>query len=219
MLLFNNSLIITNINFYSQITITKHMNFNKIDFFNSYNNLNNLPNNINKEIAIIGSSNVGKSSLLNFFSNNKKLSFISKNPGRTKNFNFFQYEEKIYFVDLPGYGYTKTSKIINFKFNKLIYKYIKNRKKLLGLILIMDIRYPIKRNDLNIIEFIIYNKKKVHVILNKSDKINKYQASLILNKTYLFFKKYDIELNIQILSTKTNVGKKNLFSILNKWIN
>ena len=187
-------------------------------FFKSYNSLSDLPINKNKEIAIIGSSNVGKSSVLNFFSKRKNLSFISKNPGRTKNFNFFKYREKIYFVDLPGYGYSKTSKIINFKFNKLIYKYIKKRNNLLGIILIMDIRYPLKKNDINIIEFILQSKRKIHILLNKSDKLNKNQCFFILKKTVSFFQKYNVELSIQLFSTKNNTGKKNLFLVLDKWM-
>lgn len=216
---FNNTnifLYFTSINFYSQITI-QNMCINKITFFNSYNNLNSLPQ-VDKEIAIIGNSNVGKSSFLNFFSNNKKLCFVSKNPGRTKNFNYFKYKKGVYFVDLPGYGYSKTSKIMNFKFNKLIYKYIKKRKSLTGLFLIMDVRYPLKFNDINVIEFAHFNNKKLHILLNKSDKISKHTGNSILEKTCSFMKKHSINSSIQLYSIKHRQDKKKLFPILNNWI-
>jgi len=130
------------------------MNYKNIKFLESCDDVDKLPIDKGNEIAIIGCSNVGKSSFLNFIANDKKLSFISKSPGRTKNINFFLFQDEIRLVDFPGYGYSKTSKVINFKFNNLIYKYIKNRKCLKCIFLIMDIRYPLKKNDINIIEFI-----------------------------------------------------------------
>lgn len=169
------------------------------------------------EIAIIGSSNSGKSSLLNFVFNKKKLSFVSKKPGRTKKFNFFFYGDKKYLVDLPGYGYSKTSKIINAKFNKIIYEYIGSRSQLIGTVIVMDIRFPLKKSDINIIEFTLCNKRKVHLILNKSDKLNKDFSIFALNKTRLFLKKHNLNLSTQIMSTKHKIGKEQFLSILKNW--
>ncbi|WP_187306485.1 ribosome biogenesis GTP-binding protein YihA/YsxC [Buchnera aphidicola] len=150
--------------------------------FNSYTStifstsitcMNQLKCDNNIEIAFIGYSNVGKSSMINFLTNQHKLARVSKTPGSTRTINFFKIAKKKYLVDLPGYGYSNFSQNLKNTLKKLIIKYLIYRKSLKAVVLLVDIRRSFRKEDYTIIN--ILNKKNLPILitLTKSDKFSK----------------------------------------------
>lgn len=149
------------------------MNFNKTKFIKSASNISESPDDIGAEVAFVGRSNSGKSSAINVITNQKNLARISKTPGRTQLINFFEIEEMQRLVDLPGYGYAKTSKKQQKEWGFMISEYVKYRQTLRGIILIIDIRRGIMELDHAFLDFYLPLNKPLHVLLTKSDKLKK----------------------------------------------
>ena len=149
------------------------MNFNKTKFMKSASNISESPEDIGAEVAFVGRSNSGKSSAINVITNQKNLARISKTPGRTQLINFFEIEEKKRLVDLPGYGYAKTSKKQQKEWGFMISEYVKYRHTLRGIILIIDIRRGIMELDHAFLDFYLPLNKPLHILLTKSDKLKK----------------------------------------------
>ncbi len=124
------------------------------------------------EYAFIGRSNVGKSSLINMLTNNKKLAKTSGTPGKTQLINHFIINDNWYLVDLPGYGYAKVSKKDRNKFNQLITGYLKNRKNLVNVFVLVDSRHEPLKNDLEFMRFLGENEIPFSIVLTKADKLN-----------------------------------------------
>lgn len=132
-----------------------------------------LPETTLPEIAFAGKSNVGKSSLINALINRKSLARTSGQPGKTQTINFYNVNKELYFVDLPGYGYAKTSLEEKAKWGKMIEKYLKTSKNLKTVFLLVDIRHEPKQNDKDMYDWIVYNGYKPVIIATKSDKISR----------------------------------------------
>ena len=144
-------------------------------FIGSYPSFESLPEDAGSEIAFCGRSNCGKSSVLNAITNNKKLAKTSKTPGRTQSINVFEIDKNKQFkiIDLPGYGYAIVSKSIRADWGVSIDNYLNKRKCLKALVIIMDIRHPLKEDDLTLINWCEANNLPLIVLLNKSDKLSK----------------------------------------------
>ena len=127
---------------------------------------NNLP-----EIVLSGKSNVGKSSFINTMTNRKSLARTSSEPGKTRQINFYNMDEKFYFVDLPGFGYSKMSHTEQEKVGKFIEEYLFNRKNIALIILLIDIRHKPSENDLLMFNYIRSIGTPCLVLANKADKI------------------------------------------------
>jgi GTP-binding protein len=132
------------------------------------------------EIAFLGRSNVGKSSLLNSLLLRKGLARTSNTPGRTQSINYFLVNESFYFVDLPGYGYARVSKTMRADWGKMAEQYLANRQELKLSIHLVDSRHNPTQLDLQLHEWLVYHQKNHAVIATKSDKLsaNKLQKSL-----------------------------------------
>ena len=128
------------------------------------------------EVAFVGRSNVGKSSLINALLNRKKLARTSQHPGKTRTINFFNVEDRLYFVDLPGYGYAKVSKSESAKWGEMVDGYLKNRPQLKHIFLLMDIRHEPSTGDRQIHEWCKHYDLPYTIIATKSDKIKKSQV-------------------------------------------
>lgn len=129
------------------------------------------PSNGLPEIVLVGKSNVGKSSFINTMINRKKLARTSSEPGKTRQINFYNIDNKFYFVDLPGYGYSKMSKVEQSKVNHFIDEYLHIRKNISLIILLIDIRHEPGSNDCLMYDYIINSGLPFMVIANKADKI------------------------------------------------
>jgi GTP-binding protein len=140
-------------------------------FMLSVANLNQLPSDQGIEVAIVGRSNAGKSSVLNQLTQNRNLARVSKTPGRTQFINFFSLDKNRRLADLPGYGYAKVSSAVKQQWELLLDRYLCNRDSLQGLILVMDIRHPFKEFDKQLLIWSSQCQLPVHILLNKVDKL------------------------------------------------
>ncbi len=191
--------------------------YQKATFLLSASQLSQLPADMGIEIAFVGRSNAGKSSVLNQLTQNKKLARVSKTPGRTQHINIFVLDAKRRLVDLPGYGYAKVSAEVKAAWQKTLEQYLRERKCLKGLILVMDIRHPLTEFDRHMLEWATDSGLTVHVLLNKSDKL-KFGA---MKKTELEVNAYIRELpntvTCQVFSALKGDGTQALRELLDAW--
>lgn len=129
------------------------------------------PNNHLPEIVLVGKSNVGKSSFVNTMINRKKLARTSSEPGKTRQINFYNIDDIFYFVDLPGYGYSKMSKKEQEQVGKFIEQYLFNRKEISLIIFLIDIRHSPTANDKLMYNYVISSGLPFIILANKADKI------------------------------------------------
>lgn len=135
-----------------------------------------MPENKYMEIAFAGKSNVGKSSLINGLMNRKALARTSAQPGKTQTINFYNINDQMYFVDLPGYGYTKANITEREKWGKMVEKYLHGSNKLRAVFLLIDIRHEPSANDRQMYEWILHQGFEPIIIATKLDKIKKSQV-------------------------------------------
>ena len=129
------------------------------------------PQNELPQIVLVGESNVGKSSFINSMLNRKKLARTSSEPGKTRQINFYNIDEKFYFVDLPGYGYSKMSKEEQARVGSFIEEYLSKSDKIALIVFLIDIRHEPNQNDRLMYNYIINTNSPCLVIANKADKI------------------------------------------------
>lgn len=129
------------------------------------------PKNGLPEIVLVGKSNVGKSSFVNTMINRKKLARTSSEPGKTRQINFYNIDDTFYFVDLPGYGYSKMSKKEQEQVGKFIEEYLFNRQEISLIIFLVDIRHNPTENDKLMYNYIISSGLPFIILANKADKI------------------------------------------------
>ena len=134
---------------------------------------NQYPKNGLPEIVLVGKSNVGKSSFINTMINRKKLARTSSEPGKTRQLNFYNIDNLFYFVDLPGYGYSKMSKQEQIKVGNFIEYYLKNRQEICLIIFLVDIRHDPTSNDFLMYDYVIRSGLPCMILANKADKIAK----------------------------------------------
>ncbi len=175
------------------------------------------PTSANIEIAFVGKSNVGKSSLINTLVNRKSLARTSSSPGKTRTINFYNIENKIYFVDLPGYGYAKVSKEEQQRWADMIEDYLKKREQLKFIIMLVDIRHEPSENDRLMYEWLKHYKFEIIIVATKADKIKRSQIS-----KQLLSIKNNLNLNSDELlipfSSLTKQGKRELWNIIDSYI-
>ena len=147
------------------------MKINNSIFEKSSKDISQCPNNKLPEFALVGRSNVGKSSLINTLLNNKSIAKISSKPGKTLLINHFRINDTFYIVDLPGYGYATISKKIKEDIKIMHKSYFKSRKELFYTLLLIDVRHEIQQNDLDFMEFLNSNYCPFIIIFTKSDKL------------------------------------------------
>lgn len=129
------------------------------------------PDGSQPEIALVGRSNVGKSSLTNTLINRRNFAHTSSQPGKTQTLNFYHVEDKFYFVDVPGYGYARVSKKQRAKFGQMIEKYLTQRPQLAGVVLLVDGRHAPTADDVQMYRWLAYYELPVLVVATKMDKV------------------------------------------------
>lgn len=195
------------------------MEIKKAIFEKSSPNIENCPKGNLFEIAFIGRSNVGKSSILNMLLNKRSIAKVSKTPGKTKLINYFLINDSIYFVDLPGYGYAKLSKQNKFEISKITKSYFTDREQLKQIFLLIDVRHEIQKSDYSFMVFLKSLNKDFIIIFTKTDKI---KDSLIEDhcKNYLQSIKNLYSKNIYFKSSsKSKNGKEEILNYIEKTIN
>ena len=165
------------------------------------------------EVAFVGRSNVGKSSMINSMLGRKSLVRTSQNPGKTRTINFFEVEQNWYFVDLPGYGYAKVSKSESSKWGAMIEGYLKNRPQLAALVLLLDIRHEPTNNDKMVYEWCMYYNLPVILVATKSDKIKR---SGLQKHTAIIRKSLGAKEQILPFSSLNHSGREELWQVLDE---
>ena len=165
------------------------LDFRKMIFVTSAVTPKQYPPAILPEVAIVGRSNVRKSSLLNMLCDHKGLARVSKTPGRTQLVNFFEIEKRARLVDLPGYGYADVPEKIQSTWDKMMHDYLAYREKLLGLLLLLDIRRNPSEHDQRMFEWCMEREIPILIVLTKTDKVGKNEA---YNQLHKLAKHFDI---------------------------
>ena len=189
-------------------------------FIGSFQSHEELPVDTGDEIAFCGRSNSGKSSVINALTKNKKLAKTSKTPGRTQSINLFclKDEEEKRLIDLPGYGYAKVSKSKRKEWGLIIDEYLNLRESLRGLIIIMDIRHPLKDSDQMLISWCQKTQTPFLILLNKSDKLSKNQTRSELIKVKKRVDGTSVYHEILTFSSKDLIGLNDLSKCLEKFL-
>ena len=146
--------------------------FKNTEFIFGITDYKKLPEDLGSEILLAGRSNAGKSSALNALTDNPKLARISKTPGRTTEINFFKVNDELMLLDLPGYGFAKSSKAQKKDWGPLLGEYFQKRKALTAVIIFMDIRHPLKESDWDMIQLCRDFNVPFIPVLTKSDKLS-----------------------------------------------
>lgn len=194
------------------------INYNHIQFQMSAELFSQLPADTSAEVAFAGRSNAGKSSALNAITGFKRLARTSKTPGRTQLINFFRLETGHYLVDLPGYGYAKVPENIKKRWKKSLTQYITERESLKGIILLMDIRHPLKPFDWQMIEWTTSHDLPIHILLTKSDKFKRGAAHNTLLAVRKALKDYQDFVTIQLFSAQNGTGIEEVQQKLDVWL-
>ena len=159
--------------------------FKKTEFMLGVTKYKNLPEDVGSEVLLAGRSNAGKSSALNALTETPKLARISKTPGRTTEINFFGVNESLKLVDLPGYGFAKSSYHKRKDWAPLLEEYFAKRESLKVVVIFMDIRHPLKSSDIDMIDLCNISNVPFIPVLTKSDKLSnnqKFKAMSDINK-------------------------------------
>ncbi|NHB56665.1 YihA family ribosome biogenesis GTP-binding protein [Acinetobacter sp. 194] len=187
----------------------------KAEFLMSAPKLSICVEDLGYEVAFAGRSNAGKSSAINALTNQKQLARASKRPGRTQMINFFSLgNANQRLVDLPGYGYAAVPEAMKLVWQKELENYLIHRKSLQGLVLLMDIRHPLQHFDVMMLEWAYSRKLFVHVLLTKSDKLNRGPASKVLQEVKSTLRKMKLNFSIQLFSSLNKQGLEELASVM-----
>ncbi len=152
--------------------------FKSVKFITSVANTKDILQHTFSEVAFVGRSNVGKSSIINLLCSRKNLAKTSSTPGKTKLINYFLADESFYIIDLPGYGYSQTGKDAALAWGELLETYLKESKNLKCVYVLLDIRHKPSDKDQMMINFLYYYHIPMVFVLTKADKLSKQQQSI-----------------------------------------
>lgn len=192
--------------------------YSKAEFLKSAAKVNQLPDDTGYEVAFAGRSNAGKSSALNCLTGIKNLARTSKTPGRTQLINLFTLgEADRRLVDLPGYGYAQVALQVKLEWQKHLAHYLEVRESLKGLVLLMDIRHPLKDLDQMMIDWSLNRELPVHILLTKSDKLNRSEVKNSVAKVRKHYELAEHLVTVQAFSSTKKEGVSELITQLNQW--
>ncbi|MDI1352044.1 MAG: ribosome biogenesis GTP-binding protein YihA/YsxC [bacterium] len=186
-------------------------------FLKSAARVDQLPPDLGYEVAFAGRSNAGKSSALNCLTTIKSLARTSKTPGRTQLINLFALDDQRRLIDLPGYGYAKVAMQVKVEWQKNLAHYLEVRESLKGLILLMDIRHPLKDLDQMMIDWALNRQLPVHILLTKADKVSRSEAKNTVLKVSKHYELAEHLITVQSFSSLKKLGVEDLIVQLNSW--
>ncbi|CUA83523.1 MULTISPECIES: ribosome biogenesis GTP-binding protein YihA/YsxC [Gulbenkiania] len=190
--------------------------FQNARFYTTVNHLKDLPP-TRAEIAFVGRSNAGKSSAINTLCNRTRLAFVSKTPGRTQHINFFELGDACFLVDLPGYGYAEVPEAIRTHWVELLGRYLQTRQSLIGLLLIMDIRHPLRELDWKMVEFFGATGRPLHILLSKADKLSRQEQMKTLAAVKRELSAYP-SVSVQLFSSLKKQGTEEVEKVVGHWL-
>lgn len=197
--------------------MTKSYNYQITHFVTSAPDIRHLPIDSGIEIAFAGRSNAGKSSALNTLTNQKNLARTSKTPGRTQLINLFEVEPGIRLVDLPGYGYAEVPEELKRKWQRALGEYLQKRDSLKGLVVLMDIRHPMKDLDQQMVQWAVDVNIPVLVLLTKADKLASGARKAQLNQVREAALAFMGDVEIETFSSLKKQGVDKLRQKLDAW--
>ncbi|QSX33638.1 YihA family ribosome biogenesis GTP-binding protein [Shewanella avicenniae] len=177
----------------------------------------NLPGNDGIEIAFAGRSNAGKSSALNALTEQKNLARTSKTPGRTQLINVFETAAGCRLVDLPGYGFAQVPLAMKKKWQQALGEYLQHRECLQGVVVLMDIRHPLKDLDMQMVQWSVESQLPVLVLLTKSDKLTQSARMKTVNDVRKALANFGDAVRVEGFSSLKGTGKPKVLSILTEW--
>jgi GTP-binding protein len=185
----------------------------------SAHNARQLPEDGGYEVAFAGRSNAGKSSALNALTRQNSLARVSKTPGRTQQLVYFQVQPERYLVDLPGYGYAKVPQDLQAHWQAFIDKYFRTREALKGLVVVMDIRHPLKDYDKQMLGYAVERGLPAHALLTKGDKLGRGQQMQSLQKVRKELSAlWADSVTVQVYSSESRQGVDELRGIVGGWL-
>jgi GTP-binding protein len=190
--------------------------YRSAQFLKSAAVLNQSPPDQGIEVAFAGRSNAGKSSALNTLCGQKSLARASKTPGRTRLLNFFALDDERRLVDLPGYGYAKVAEAVKRQWQESLADYIEHRECLRGLVLLMDIRHPLKDFDLQMLQWNTHHGLPTHILLTKADKLKTGAAKSTLLQVRRALDDRP-EITVQLFSSLKHQGIDECHRVLDIW--
>ncbi len=196
---------------------TPLLNFRKVHFVTSAPDIRHLPNDGGIEIAFAGRSNAGKSSALNALTQQRQLARTSKTPGRTQLINLFELEPGKRLVDLPGYGYAQVPIEMKLKWQAALSEYLQKRESLKALVLLMDIRHPLKDLDLQMLEWASNSDLNILVLLTKADKLNPGPRKIVVQQVRKATMVFGDSVRVEAFSSLKGTGVDEVTRILSDW--
>ncbi|MBW7984222.1 ribosome biogenesis GTP-binding protein YihA/YsxC [Enterobacillus tribolii] len=196
---------------------TKTYNYHVTHFVTSAPDIRHLPSDSGIEVAFAGRSNAGKSSALNTLTNQKSLARTSKTPGRTQLINLFEVAEGVRLVDLPGYGYAEVPEEMKRKWQQALGEYLQKRNCLKGLVVLMDIRHPLKELDQQMIQWAVDVSLPVLILLTKADKLASGARKSQLNMVREAVLPFMGDIQVEYFSSLKKTGVDKLRNKLDYW--
>jgi GTP-binding protein len=191
--------------------------YHQAQYLKSATELAQLPADKGWEAAFIGRSNAGKSSAINAITAIRGLARTSSTPGQTQMINLFSIDKDRRMIDLPGYGYAKVPRTIKERWEKMVDEYLESRRCLRGLILVMDIRHPLKEGDQQLISWSVKCEVPVHILLTKADKLSTQEARKVHKEVSSALEAFGSTVSVQIFSAMQMQGIEEAQSILDQW--
>lgn len=185
------------------------------EYLISAHNLNQLPPDTGAEVAIAGRSNAGKSSLINRLCGRKSLARTSQTPGRTRQLVVFRLDDDHRLVDLPGYGFARVGDDLKRHWGQLIGDYLAGRRSLAGLVVVMDIRHPLKPGDVDLINWAAERGLALHLVLTKADKLGRGRQMEAVRKVA---GRVDETISVQAFSAVSGQGLEQLENAIGSWL-
>ncbi|MEQ9889423.1 ribosome biogenesis GTP-binding protein YihA/YsxC [Pectobacterium zantedeschiae] len=197
--------------------MTQQYNYHMTRFIISAPDIRHLATDSGIEVAFAGRSNAGKSSALNTLTNQKNLARTSKTPGRTQLINLFQVADGVRLVDLPGYGYAEVPEQMKIKWQRALGEYLQKRNSLKGLVVLMDIRHPLKDLDQQMIQWAVDVGLPVLVLLTKADKLASGARKTQLNMVREAVLPFTGDIQVEVFSSLKKLGVDKLRQKLDNW--
>ncbi len=194
------------------------INFNAVRFVTSAPNIQQMPEDTGVEIAFAGRSNAGKSSALNTITQHKSLARTSKTPGRTQLINVFELSEGKRLIDLPGYGYAKVPEEMKLKWQEALSEYLQQRDSLKGLVVLMDIRHPLKDIDQQLLQWASDCELPVLALLTKCDKLKSGARKAEVLRVREAVAIFGGSIRVEAFSSLKGLGVDQAKEVLTEWL-
>ncbi|MDH5256788.1 MAG: ribosome biogenesis GTP-binding protein YihA/YsxC [Gammaproteobacteria bacterium] len=193
--------------------------YRRAKFLLAVQHIKQLPDDILCEVGFAGRSNAGKSSSINTITGIHSLARTSKTPGRTQQIVYFTLDDEKALVDLPGYGFAKVPPSVKKHWHELMEGYFTNRKPLKGLVLVMDIRHPMREFDEQMLGWCQHAKTPAHILLTKADKLSNGAAKSELLKVRKMLKEMEFDnVTVQTFSSLKRTGSETVMEKMDEWL-